>query len=129
MKADLTRAAMAAREHARAPYSSLRVGAAIRSQDGKVYSGCNIESASFGLTVCAERVALWKGLSEGASSFVEIAVVTDSDIATPPCGACRQVLWEYCGDIRVYLHSTKGVDAQFRLSALLPYPFDDHHVK
>jgi cytidine deaminase len=125
---DLIVAATAARGHARADYSDFKAGAAIRTADGKMYTGCNIENASYGLTVCAERVALLKALSEGASAFVEIAIVTDAGVVTPPCGACRQLLWEYCGDIVIFLHSTKGLDERWRLGDLLPHPFERRNL-
>src|SRR5881397_2116042 len=109
MNSELTVKAAAARENAVAPYSGFKVGAALETKDGRVYTGCNIENVSFGLTVCAERVALWKALSEGERQFKRIVVVTDTAVPTPPCGACRQLLWEYCGDIPVIVHSLKGV--------------------
>ena len=93
----LVAAARAAREHAQAAYSGFRVGAALECADGAIVTGCNIENATYGLTVCAERVALWKALSEGRPAFVRVAVVADTERPTPPCGACRQLLWEYCG--------------------------------
>ena len=124
MSEDLIAAAVAAREFAVAPYSDFKVGAALRTRAGKIYGGCNIENASFGLTVCAERVALLKALSEGEHNFTDIAVVTDAAQATPPCGACRQLLWEFCGDIAVHLHSLKGRDERMSLATLLPHPFD-----
>src|SRR6185436_21036781 len=108
---DLIAKAVEARDKARAPYSTFNVGAAIQTRDGQIFTGCNIESASYGLSVCAERVALWKALSEGARDFREIAVVTDAEKLTSPCGGCRQLLWEYCGDITVSLHSLKGEQA------------------
>src|ERR1051326_3726650 len=98
-KDSLVAEAAKARENALAPYSGFRVGAALRTNDGRTYTGCNIESVSYVLSVCAERVALWKALSDGALDFAEIAIVTDADVLTSPCGACRQLLWEYCGDI------------------------------
>jgi cytidine deaminase len=104
------------------------VGAAVQSKAGRIYDGCNIENVSFGLTVCAERVALLKALSEGEREFSEIAVVTDTQQVTPPCGSCRQLLWEYCGDINVRLHTTSGKDETYALSALLPHPFDITHL-
>ena len=113
-----------ARERAYAPYSGYAVGAAVRTAPGRVFSGANVENASYGLTVCAERVALWKALSEGESTFTEIAVVTAAERPTPPCGACRQLLWEFCGDIPVYMVSTKGKSATLKLSELVPYAFD-----
>ncbi len=124
MRPDLLAKAAAARENAVAPYSGFKVGAALETKDGRIYTGCNIENVSYGLTVCAERVALWKALSEGAREFQQIAIVTDAPAVTPPCGACRQLLWEYCGDIPVHLHSLKGLDAEHRLADLFPHPFD-----
>ncbi len=124
MNSELTVKAAAARENAVAPYSGFKVGAALETKDGRVYTGCNIENVSYGLTVCAERVALWKALSEGARGFQQIVIVTDAPVVTPPCGACRQLLWEYCGDMPVHLHSLRGLDKEYRLAELLPYPFD-----
>ena len=129
MSPDLVAKAVAARERALAPYSGFKVGAALETGDGQIYTGCNIENASYGLTVCAERVALWKALSEGASDFQRIAIVTDAVLLTPPCGACRQMLWEYCGNILVHLHSLKGLDQQHQLADLLPFPFDNRYLK
>ena len=129
MRPDLIAKATAARDHALAPYSGFRVGAALETANGQIFTGCNIENSSYGLTVCAERVALWKALSEGAHDFRQIATVTDAPILTPPCGACRQLLWEYCGDIVVYLHSLKGLDQQYQLSELFPLPFDNRNLK
>ena len=100
------------------------MGAALETKDGHIYTGCNIENISYGLTVCAERVALWKALSEGAREFRQIVIVTDAAPVTPPCGACRQLLWEYCGDIRIHLHSLRGLDAEYQLRDLFPHPFD-----
>jgi len=124
MNPDLIAKAVAARENAVAPYSGFKVGAALETKDGRIYTGCNIENVSYGLTVCAERVALWKALSEGVREFAQIAVVTDAPVVTPPCGACRQLLWEYCGNIPVHLHSLKQIDEHHRLADLLPHPFD-----
>jgi cytidine deaminase len=120
----LVAAAREARERARAPYSGFRVGAALETIDGQLITGCNIENASYGLTVCAERVALLKALSEGHEVFTRIAVVADTERATPPCGPCRQLLWEYCGDIQVVLASLKAVKGRYQLARLLPLPFD-----
>jgi len=116
--------ARAARDRAIAPYSHFKVGAALRLKDGRIVTGCNVENASYGLTVCAERVALLKALSDGFREFTMIAVVADTDNPTPPCGPCRQLLWEYCGDIPVVLANLQGIVAQHQLSALLPFPFD-----
>ena len=124
MSPDLAARAAAARENAVAPYSGFKVGAALETKDGRIYTGCNIENVSYGLTVCAERVALWKALSEGAREFIQMAIVTDAPVVTPPCGACRQLLWEYCGDVLVHLHSLKGLDEEYRLGELFPHPFD-----
>ena len=116
--------ARAARERAIAPYSNFRVGAALAATDGRVFTGCNVENASYGLTVCAERVALLKALSEGARDFARIVVVADTEAPTPPCGPCRQLLWEYCGDIPITLANLAAVTAHHTCRELLPYPFD-----
>jgi cytidine deaminase len=121
---DLLAAARAARAHARCVYSGFAVGAALLSEDGRVFTGCNIENATYGLTVCAERVALWKALSEGADRFTRIAVTADTERPTPPCGPCRQLLWEYGGDLQVILGNLQKHTATFRLRELLPHPFD-----
>jgi cytidine deaminase len=120
----LLSAARAAREHSHAPHSKFRVGAAVRAASGRVFGGCNIESASYGLGACAERVAVLKAVSEGERTLDAIAVVTDADTPTPPCGACRQVLWEFCGDVEVILATMKGDVEVHRLSSLFPRPFD-----
>jgi len=128
MNPDLITRALEAREKALAPYSGFKVGAAIETRDGRVYTGCNIENISYGLSICAERVALWKALSDGAREFREMAIVTAAEILTSPCGACRQLLWEYCGDITIQLHSTKGLNKLHRLAELFPYPFDSRSL-
>lgn len=120
----LVSAARAARLHAVADYSGFRVGAALETADGTIVSGCNVENATYGLTMCAERVAMFKALSEGHRAFRRVAVVADTDAPTPPCGACRQILWEFGGDLEVVLANLDRVTATFRLSALLPHPFD-----
>ena len=125
----LVAAAADARTHARAAFSGFKVGAALETSGGEVVGGCNVENATYGLTVCAERVALWKALSEGRDVFTRIAVVADTDDPTPPCGACRQLLWEYCGDIEVVLANLSGVQRRLRLSELLPLPFDVRLLK
>jgi cytidine deaminase len=121
----LLAAAVGAREFAQAPYSKFKVGAALETIDGTIVTGCNIENATYGLTLCAERVALVKALSEGHTAFARIAVAADSDAPTPPCGPCRQLLWEYCGDVDVILGNRRAVTGMHRLSALLPLPFDN----
>ena len=123
MPNDLLVAAEAARHNAVAPYSGFKVGAALETAGGHVFTGCNIENASLGLTVCAERVALWKALSEGEREFTRIAVTSDADTPATPCGACRQLLWEYCGDIPVQLHTVNGMSRTIQLADLLPLPF------
>jgi len=120
----LVAAAREARQRAIAPYSGFAVGAALLTREGAIISGCNIENASYGLTTCAERVALLKALSEGHRDFVAIAVVADTTAPTPPCGPCRQLLWEYCGDIPVILANLTTTAAEHRLAELLPHPFD-----
>jgi cytidine deaminase len=117
-------AALRVRDHAHAPFSGFKVGAALEGDDGQVYAGCNVENATYGLTVCAERVAVFKALSEGARKFRRIAVVADTDVLTPPCGACRQILWEFCGDIEVILANLHGKTESMRLQDLFPRPFD-----
>lgn len=121
---ELVHAALAARENAFAPFSNFKVGAALEAKNGKIYSGCNVENSTYGLTVCAERVALWKAISEGERKFSALAVVTASERLTPPCGACRQLLWEFCGDVDIILASTDGKNQSFHLSQLFPHPFD-----
>ncbi len=121
----LVAAARAARQHAVAPYSSFKVGAALLTRTGQIIGGCNVENATYGLTVCAERVALWKALSEGIRDFAAVAVVADTDAPTPPCGACRQLLWEYCGDIPVVLANLSTITGRHQMKDLLPLPFDN----
>jgi len=113
-----------ARERAQAHYSGFAVGAALKTRTGEIVTGCNIENASYGLTVCAERVAVFKAVSEGLCDFDAIAVVADSKRLTPPCGPCRQILWEYCGDVLVHMSDLRGRSRNVRLSELLPMPFD-----
>ncbi|HEX9726659.1 MAG TPA: cytidine deaminase [Vicinamibacteria bacterium] len=124
----LLSAARKARARALARYSGFKVGAALQTNGRKIYSGCNIENASYGLSVCAERVALLKALSEGVTRFRALAVVTGADKVTPPCGACRQLLWEYCGDIAVYLGNLRGKVESYRLKELLPHAFDRRNL-
>ena len=124
MSDTLVTAAMEVRERAFAPYSGFRVGAALLSEDGTVVAGCNVESASYGLTICAERVALVKGVSEGHRRFTRIAVVADTARLTPPCGACRQLLWEFAPDATVILANLKGDTAEYTMRELLRHGFD-----
>jgi len=120
----LIQAAERVRQNARAPYSGFKVGAAVGTSNDEIFTGCNVENATYGLTVCAERVAIWKALSEGASEFQRIVIVVDTQDLTPPCGACRQVIWEFCGDIEVVLANLHGIRASYRMSELLPMAFD-----
>jgi cytidine deaminase len=120
----LVEAALAARENAFAPYSKFKVGAALEDAEGRIHTGCNVENATYGLTVCAERVAVWKAVSEGVRQFRRIAIAADTDTLTPPCGACRQILWEFCGDIEIVLANLRGKTETYRLKELFPKPFD-----
>ncbi|HWS99049.1 MAG TPA: cytidine deaminase [Pyrinomonadaceae bacterium] len=122
-------AARAARDCSLSPFSSFCVGAAVETEDGKIYTGCNIESASFGLTVCAERVAIWKALSEGERRFRRLAVVVDTDPLTPPCGTCRQIIWEFCRDVTVVLANMSGKVEAVEMRELLPRAFDARFLR
>ena len=108
----------------RALFSDFKVGAALETADGTIITGCNIENATYGLTICAERVAMFKALSEGHRTFTRVAVVADTDAPTPPCGACRQILWEFGGDLEVVLANLHARPARHQLKDLLPLPFD-----
>jgi cytidine deaminase len=121
---ELVDAARLARRHAHAAFSKFRVGAALQTADGVVITGCNIENATYGLTLCAERLAMFKALSEGYRAFSRIAIVADSDAPTPPCGACRQILWEFGGDLEIVLANLTDEKGTHRLKDLLPLPFD-----
>jgi cytidine deaminase len=120
----LVQAALAAREKAHAPFSKFKVGAAIEDEHGHIYTGCNIENASYGLTLCAERVAVFKAISEGAGKLLRIAVVADTPTPTPPCGACRQILWEFMGDVEVTLANLSNQQETVKMSEILPRAFD-----
>jgi cytidine deaminase len=122
-------AAIEARQHAHAPFSKFLVGAALEDSDGRIWTGCNIENATYGLTVCAERVAVFKAMSEGARKFTRMAIAAETDSPTPPCGACRQILWEFCGDIEVILANSRGVTETFHLKDLFPRPFDVSFIR
>jgi len=120
----LLAAALAARENAFAPFSKFKVGAAVEDESGRIHTGCNVENATYGLTVCAERVAIFKAISEGGRQFKRVAVAADTDSLTPPCGACRQILWEFCGDVEIVLVNPRGKTESYRLKELFPKPFD-----
>jgi cytidine deaminase len=112
------------RGNAVAGRSGFSVGAAIEAEDGRIFGGCNVENSTYGLTVCAERVAIWKALSEGVRRFGAVAVVTGADTPTPPCGACRQILWEFAGDVPVVSATSGGATKVYRMADLLPEPFE-----
>jgi len=124
MRHQLLEAALAVLKHAHAAFSNFKVGAALETDDGHIVTGCNVENATYGLTICAERVAVFKAISEGYRSFRRVAVVADTQEPTPPCGACRQILWEFGGDLEVILGNLEGEKARYQLKDLLPHPFD-----
>jgi len=118
-------------DNAFAPYSHFQVGAGLRAhKDGgeAIFSGCNVENATYGLTLCAERVAIFKAVSEGFREFSEIVIFTAASEPTPPCGACRQIIWEFCGDIQVTAWNTAGGKASWRMSELMPHAFSDRSM-
>ena len=127
--AELIEIAKGARLRSVAPFSSFLVGAALRTKDGKVYTGCNVESASYGLTVCAERVAIWKALSEGERDFTELAIVADTESLTPPCGTCRQIIWEFCKQATIVLANLHDGNEVVSIGELLPRAFDARFLK
>jgi cytidine deaminase len=120
----LVEAATRARSHALCEYSGFAVGAAIEDAEGKIWGGCNVENSTYGLTVCAERVAIWKALSEGVRKFRAVAVVTEAEEPTAPCGACRQILWQFAGDVPIVSATVGGKKKQYRLSQIFPEPFE-----
>ena len=121
---ELVQQAIVARENAHAPFSKFRVGAALLDVEGRIFTGCNVENATYGLTLCAERVAVFKAISEGARHFIRVAVVADTETLTPPCGACRQILWEFCGDVELVLANLRGKTETLQLAELFPRAFD-----
>ena len=128
--AQLIETAKTARLQSIAPFSNFLVGAAVKTKAGKVYTGCNVESASYGLTVCAERVAIWKALSEGERHFTELAIVADTESLTPPCGTCRQIIHEFCkDDAIIILANLRGETEECRMAELLPRAFDARFLK
>ncbi len=124
----LVEAALAARANAFAPFSKFQVGAAVEDAEGRIHTGCNVENATYGLTICAERVAVFKAISEGARSFRRVAIAADTDALTPPCGACRQILWEFCGDVEIVLANPRGRVESYQLKELFPKPFDVSYI-
>ena len=125
----LIEAATRARLLSVAPFSRFLVGAAVRVEGGEIFTGCNVESASYGLTVCAERVAIWKALSEGKRQFTELAVVADTESLTPPCGTCRQIIWEFCKPATIVLANLRGETEAVSIRDLLPRAFDARFLK
>ena len=125
----LIEAAVKVRGNAHAPYSNFKVGAALETKSGKIFTGCNVENASYGLTICAERVAIFKAISEGETEFTRIAVVADTPELTPPCGACRQIIWEFCGDVPVIFSNLEGTAEIVQMKELLPRAFDTKFLK
>ena len=126
---DLIEIAEGARLRSIAPFSKFLVGAALRAEDGRIFTGCNIESASYGLTVCAERVAIWKALSEGERKFTHLALVVDTEELTPPCGTCRQIIWEYARNAKITLANLEGERTEVSITDLLPRGFDARFLK
>ena len=126
---NLIKVATDARMCSLAPFSNFLVGAALRTAEGKIYTGCNIESASYGLTVCAERVAIWKALSDCERDFTDLVVVVDTEQLTPPCGTCRQIIWEYCKQAKITLANLKGQSEVVDIRELLPKAFDARFLK
>ena len=124
MNDPLIAAALAVRKNAFAPFSHFQVGAAVEDNTGAIHTGCNVENATYGLTLCAERVAIFKAVSEGVRKFTRVVVAADTDILTPPCGACRQILWEFCGDVPITLVNLQGKTATYQLKELFPKAFD-----
>lgn len=125
----LVEAARQARANAFAPFSNFKVGAAIETKSGKIFSGCNVESAAYSGTACAERVAIWKAISEGETEFTRLAVAADTADLTPPCGNCRQIIWEFCGDIPVTISNLEGKTETVQMQDLLPRAFDAKFLK
>ena len=126
---DLIKAATDARLRSVAPFSRFLVGAALKTKDGRVFTGCNVESASYGLTVCAERVAIWKALSEGERDFTDLVIVADTEQLTPPCGTCRQIIWEFCKHAKIVLANLRGQREEVDIRELLPKAFDARFLK
>ena len=112
-----------------APFSKFLVGAALQTDEGKVFTGCNVESASYGLTVCAERVAIWKALSEGERDFARLVIVADTEQLTPPCGTCRQIIWEFCKHATIVLANLHGQKEEVHIADLLPRAFDARFLR
>jgi cytidine deaminase len=128
MKDRVVEAAIAAREHAHAPFSGFRVGAAVEDEREQIFTGCNIENATYSLTLCAERLAIFKAISDGVRNFRRLVVAADSETLTPPCGACRQIAWEFGGNLRITLVNLKGKREDLQMADLFPRPFDASYL-
>ncbi len=126
---ELVKIAQAVKQRAHAPYSKFPVGAALLASNRRIYTGCNIEISSYGLTICAERTAIFKAISEGERNFKAIAVITNDPKITPPCGACRQVLWDLAGNIDIIMANNKGKSKVVKLKELIPYAFDSKNLQ
>ena len=127
---DLIQMAREAREHAHAPYSNFHVGAALVASDGRVFTGCNVENSTYGLSMCAERVAIFKAVSEGEREIAKVVVITDHDEIAPPCGCCRQMIWEFSGNnTEVVLANLAGDVRRYRIQDLLPEAFDSRYLE
>jgi cytidine deaminase len=127
-KTTLIEAAREARVNARAEYSGFKVGAALETVEGQVFTGVNVESSSYGLTICAERVALVKALSEGADRFTRLVVVTEADPPAAPCGACRQLLWDYARGLEIILVGSKDEPVVTTIEELFPKAFGKEDI-
>lgn len=123
----LIQKALEAQKNAYVPYSVFPVGAALLTADGEIFSGCNVENAAYGLTICAERSACVKAISEGKKDFIAIAIVGDQDNPTPPCGACRQFLYEFKPDLKIHLIGREEI-ITFDLRELLPEAFGPENL-
>ncbi len=121
--------AINSKANALAPYSNFHVGAALLTEDDKIYTGCNVESSSYSLTLCAERTAIFKAVSEGERKFKAIAVAGDTDDFISPCGACRQVISDLCGDIDIVMINKNDKSKTMKASELLPLAFGDKDLK
>tara|TARA_B100001245_G_scaffold217152_1_gene185429 strand:+ start:215 stop:598 length:384 start_codon:yes stop_codon:yes gene_type:complete len=127
MNQELIQTALEIREKARAPFSNYKVGAAIETESGTIIGGCNVESSSYSLTCCAERTALFRAIAEGHTSFKALAIASKN--GGMPCGACRQVIWDYCKDVPIYVCDKNGLIKTTSSSELLPDAFDESHLK
>lgn len=125
----LVKDAIAAKKRAHAPYSRFRVGAALLASSGRIYVGCNVEISTYALTICAERTAIFKAISEGDRNFKAIAVISDDPGYTPPCGACRQVLMDLAGNIDFLMVNGKGNVKVLKMKELLPHAFGQKNLE